>query len=429
MPFLWYGAALLLALTPAPVTPTPTTDTARTVTCDPEPGVAEVTGTPWPQERLRFTQVWRLTRGEGVRVAVVDSGVDATHPQLRGVVTGQVDLTGTDARDCVGHGTAVAGIIAGQDLTGRGVPIMGVAPAARILSIKQTEGRSGDVSRLAAGIRRAADLGADVINVSVQAHDAPELKAAVAYAQEKDAVIVAAAGNVEQDGGAAAPAYPAEYPGVIAVGAAAPDGEKPGFSNGATRISVTAPGAGITSAWTGGGYRTGLDGTSFAAPFVSGVAALVRARHPDLDHWQVKRRLEQTAEGGGAAGTGAGLVNPLQAVTSVLPAATMSAAGAPPVVLARPPVPDERTRAIAVGITAGAAGVTALVVFAALMLPRARRRRQGGARAAPGRRQDIYRKVEIVASPAGAAYVDAGKARRKEQRGQSTDDLYRGQPA
>ncbi|GAA3141789.1 S8 family serine peptidase [Nonomuraea salmonea] len=248
------------------MTPTPTTDTARTVTCDPEPGVAEVTGTPWPQERLRFTQVWRLTRGEGVRVAVVDSGVDATHPQLRGVVTGQVDLTGTDARDCVGHGTAVAGIIAGQDLTGRGVPIMGVAPAARILSIKQTEGRSGDVSRLAAGIRRAADLGADVINVSVQAHDAPELKAAVAYAQEKDAVIVAAAGNVEQDGGAAAPAYPAEYPGVIAVGAAAPDGEKPGFSNGATRISVTAPGAGITSAWTGGGYRTGLDGTSFAAP-------------------------------------------------------------------------------------------------------------------------------------------------------------------
>lgn len=382
MPFLWCGvAALLLALTP---TPAP----GRPVSCAPEPGVAEVTGTPWPQERLRFERVWRLTKGEGVTVAVVDSGVDATHPQLAGTVTRQVDLTATDLRDCVGHGTAVAGIIAGRDLTSRGVPVTGVAPEAAIVSIKQTEGRSGDVSRLAQGIRRAADLGADVINVSVQAHDAPELKAAVTYAQDKDAVIVAAAGNVKQDDGAVTPAYPAEYPGVIAVGAASPDGTKPGFSNGATRVSVTAPGAGVTSAWTGGGYRTGLDGTSFAAPFVSGVAALVRARHPDLDHWQVKRRLERTAEGGGAAGTGAGLVSPLQAVTSVLPAADESAAAAPPVVLARAPVPDERTRGLAIGITAGAGGVTALVVFVALTLPRARRRSL--------RAGNISRKVEIA---------------------------------
>ncbi|NJP95786.1 type VII secretion-associated serine protease mycosin [Nonomuraea sp. FMUSA5-5] len=382
MHFSWYGAAaVLLALTPTPAPPTTPLTTlaptpARTVTCDPEPGVAEVTGTPWPQERLRFQQVWRLTKGEGVTVAVVDSGVDATHPQLAGAVARQVDLTGTDLRDCVGHGTAVAGIIAGRDLTSRGVPVLGVAPAAEIVSIKQTEGTSGDVTRLAEGIRRAADLGADVINVSVQAHDAPVLKAAVTYAQGKDAVIVAAAGNVKQDDGAVTPAYPAEYPGVIAVGAASPDGKKSEFSNAATRISVTAPGAGVTSAWTGGGYRTGLDGTSFATPFVSGVAALVRARHPELDHWQVKRRLERTAEGGGAAGTGAGLVNPLQAVTSVLPAAQESHAAGEggAVVLARAPAQDERGRAIAVAITAGAAGVTALVVFLALMLPRARRR-------------------------------------------------------
>ncbi|MGW3344382.1 type VII secretion-associated serine protease mycosin [Nonomuraea rubra] len=370
MPFTWYGAAaVLLALTP---TPAPT----RTVTCDPEPGVAAVTGTPWPQERLRFQQVWRLTRGEGVTVAVVDSGVDTGHPQLAGAVARQVDLTGTGPRDCVGHGTAVAGIIAGRDLTSRGVPVLGVAPEATIVSVKQTEGQSGDVTRLAEGIRRAADLGAEVINVSVQAHDAPVLKSAVTYAQRKDAVIVAAAGNVKQDDGAVTPAYPAQYPGVIAVGAASPDGRKPDFSNTATRISVTAPGAGVTSAWTGGGYRTGLDGTSFAAPFVSGVAALVRARHPELDHWQVKRRLERTAEGGGAAGTGAGLVNPLQAVTSVLPAAAESRAAVPPVVLARAPVPDERRRGLAIAITAGAAGVTALVVFLGLALPRARGRRR-----------------------------------------------------
>ncbi|MET9246719.1 type VII secretion-associated serine protease mycosin [Nonomuraea sp. NPDC003709] len=342
--------------------------------------MAEVTGKPWPQERLRFERVWRFTKGEGVTVAVVDSGVDATHPQLAAAVITQVDLTGTDLRDCVGHGTAVAGIIAGRDLTARGVPVMGVAPAARILSIKQTEGSSGDVSRLAQGIRRAAELGADVINVSVQAHDHPALKAAVAYAQAKDAVIVAAAGNVRQDDGVVTPAYPAEYPGVIAVGSASPDGGKSEFSNSVTRISVTAPGAGITSAWTGGGYRTELDGTSFAAPFVAGVAALVRARHPELDHWQVKRRLERTADGGGAAGTGAGLVNPLLAVTSVQPDAEERAPAAPPIVLARAPVPDPRTRGLAVAITAGAVGATALVVFLALTLPRARRRgwRAGG---------------------------------------------------
>ncbi|MBF8193180.1 type VII secretion-associated serine protease mycosin [Nonomuraea sp. K274] len=370
MPVLWYGAAaFVLALTP---TPAP----ARAVTCDPEPGVQEVTGKPWPQERLRFERAWRLTKGDGVTVAVVDSGVDVAHPQLAGVVTRQDDLTGTGARDCVGHGTAVAGIIAGRDLTSRGVPVMGVAPAARIVSIKQTEGQSGDVIRLAEGIRRAAELGADVINVSVQAEDHPVLKSAVTYAQDKDAMIVAAAGNVKQEGGAVTPAYPAEYPGVIAVGSAGPGGGKSEFSNGATRISVTAPGSGVTSAWTGGGYRTGLDGTSFAAPFVSGVAALVRARHPELDHWQVKRRLEATAEGGGAAGTGAGLVNPLLAVSAVLPPATgETARPAPgPVLLAKAPVPDARRREIAIGIAVGAGGVTALVVFLALTLPRARRR-------------------------------------------------------
>lgn len=383
VPFSWYSAAavaLALVITPAPVpppTPTPTpTFTKEEEKCQPELGVAEVTGKPWPQERLKFERVWRLTKGEGVTVAVVDSGVDATHPQLAGVVTRQVDLTGTDLRDCVGHGTAVAGIIAGRDLTSTGVPVMGVAPAAGIVSIKQTKGRTGDVLRLAQGIRQAADLGADVINVSVQAEDYRALESAVEYAQRKDVVIVAAAGNVKQQNGVVTPAYPAQYPGVIAVGSASPDGRRSGFSNGVTRISVTAPGAGVTSAWTGGGYRTALDGTSFAAPFVSGVAALIRSRHPELDHWQVKRRLEATAEGGGAAGTGAGLVNPLLAVTAVLPpAAEKSAPAAPPVVLARAPIPDTRTRSLAITITVGAVGATILVIFLALMLPKARRRR------------------------------------------------------
>ncbi|MEV6153228.1 type VII secretion-associated serine protease mycosin [Nonomuraea sp. NPDC052129] len=373
MAISWAGTtalALLLAITP--ITSAQADGTAPS--CNPEAGVQDVSGKPWPQERLRFQRVWRLTRGEGVTVAVVDSGVDARHPQLAGAVTTSEDLTGTDQRDCVGHGTAVAGIIAGRDLTSRGVPFLGVAPGARILSIKQTETPDGEVSLLARGIRRAAELGAKVINVSVEAHDQPELKSAVAYAQSRDVVIVAAAGNVKREDGEVTPSYPADYPGVIAVGAASPDGTKSAFSNGTTRVSVTAPGSGITSTWTGGGYRTDLDGTSFAAPYVSGVVALVRARHPELDLWQVKRRVELTAEGGGATGTGAGLVNPLLAVTAVLPDAEEKAGGGAPIVVAKATAPDPRTRGLAVGIAGGTVAVTGLVVFVAIMLPRARRR-------------------------------------------------------
>ncbi|MER6942881.1 type VII secretion-associated serine protease mycosin [Nonomuraea sp. NPDC000554] len=373
MPLPWSGTAavaLVLALTP-----TPASGQNAVPACSPEAGVAEITGRPWPQERLRFQRVWRLSRGEGVTVAVVDSGVDASHPQLSGVVSGSVDLTGTGERDCVGHGTAVAGIIAGRDLTSRGIPFLGVAPGARILDVKQTDTQDGEVTKLAEGIRRAAELGAKVINVSVTAHDLPELKSAVAYAQSRDAVIVAAAGNVKREDGAVTPAYPASYPGVIAVGSASRDGRRSEFSNSATRVSVTAPGAEITSTWTGGGYRADLDGTSFAAPYVSGVVALVRARHPELDHWQVKRRVELTAEGGGASGTGAGLVNPMQAVSAVLPsAAEQPAGGARPVVVAKRPTPDEETRNAAAGIAGAALGATGLVVFVSLTVPRARRR-------------------------------------------------------
>ncbi|GAA2696981.1 hypothetical protein GCM10010412_091520 [Nonomuraea recticatena] len=307
-------------------------------------------------------------------VAVVDSGVDADHAQLTGLIAGSLDLTGTGNRDCVGHGTAVAGIIAGRDLTSRGVAFMGVAPRARILSIKHTATQHGDVNKLAEGIRRAVDLGASVVNVSAQAHDQPALKAAVVYAQRRDVVIVAAAGNVRQEDGAITPAYPASYPGVIAVGAASPDGTKSKFSNDATSVSVTAPGAGVTSAWTGGGYRTDLDGTSFAAPYVSGVVALVRARHPELDHWQVKRRVEMTAEGGGASGTGAGMVNPLLAVTAMIAPSEQAQSDAAPIVVTKVAVPDMRARMAAYGIAGAASGLTCLVVFAALTLPRARRR-------------------------------------------------------
>ncbi|MEO3810501.1 S8 family serine peptidase [Sphaerisporangium sp. B11E5] len=344
------------------------------VRCAPARGGVQV-GESWGQRRLAFTGVWGLTKGEGVTVAVIDSGVDARHPQVR--VAKAVDLTGTGARDCLGHGTAVAGIIAGRDMPE--IPFAGVAPEARLISIKQTNDETGDVALLARGLVRAAELGAKVVNVSIQTHDQPDLKAAVEYALARDVVVVAAAGNVKKGDGTPAPAYPAAYPGVLAVGSAGPDGRRTDFSNAATPVSVLAPGSDVTSTWPGGSYRQDLEGTSYAAPYVAGVAALVRARHPGLDNVRVRRRIEITADGASGAGTGAGMVNPLLAVTEIIP--SESVAIAPPVPQPLPPgvvskavPPDHEAVTTSVTVTVVALGAAALVTGVGLVLPLGRKR-------------------------------------------------------
>ncbi|RJL30035.1 hypothetical protein D5H75_24155 [Bailinhaonella thermotolerans] len=340
--------------------------------------------------------MWALSRGKGVVVAVVDSGVDTTHPQLTRQMAGTVDLSGTVDRDCLGHGTAVAGIIAAADLTAQGVPFAGVAPEARLLSVKQTNEERGDVGVLAKGIKEAVDRGAKVVNVSAQAADQPDLKYAVEYALWKDVVVVAAAGNVRRDDGAEVPAYPANYPGVISVGSATPDGSRADSSNTATRVSVIAPGMGLTSTWTGRGYAANLQGTSFAAPYVAGVAALIRARHPHLKQAQVKRRIELTSDGQVGAGTGGGMVNALQAVSAIVPGE--GAEGAPvaqPVVAPPPPTPvavqkarelDPDAALVTLLVGGGALVATLLVIGAGVVVPHGRRRSWR-----PGRKPDVAR--------------------------------------
>ncbi len=321
---------------------------------------------------------WTVTQGQGVTVAVVDSGVDFS-PQLAGRVSA-IDLTGQGPRDCVGHGTAVASLIAATDARARGIPFYGVAPAARILSVKVNTGETGFSRLLAQGIRDAATAGAQVINVSVQtAASSPALRAAVAFALRRDAVVVAAAGN-DNPGSGTGPYYPAAYPGVLSVGAVDQSGTLTTYTDRKTTVSVTAPGSGIASAWPGG-YNPASQGTSFAAAFVSGVAALVRAAYPRLTAAQVVRRIEATADGTAGAHTGAGMVNPVQAVTAVLPRAR------PPHRPPRPgrwpsrvpPGPYPATRALALAITGGALAVAILVAVAAFVAvpagqPAARRR-------------------------------------------------------
>jgi membrane-anchored mycosin MYCP len=361
--------------------------------CPPQLGARTLRDEPWAQRALDMAGAWAVSQGHGITVAVVDSGVDYS-PQLAGRVSA-IDFTGQGPRDCVGHGTAVASLIAASDARIRGIPFYGVAPAARILSVKVNTGETGVSRLLAQGIRDAAIAGAQVINVSVQtAVSSPGLRSAVVFAQRRDAVVVAAAGN-DNPGSGVGPYYPASYPGVISVGAVDQAGTLTSYTDRKTRVSVTAPGANIASAWPGG-YNPANQGTSFAAAFVSGVTALVRAAYPRLTAVQVVRRVEATADGPAGAHTGAGLVNPVQAVTGVLPEPAVSPAAAPqPVAIPRPARPNPITRALALAITGGALAVAILVAVAAYVIPRGRRRHwraagqpRAGGPPAPGRNRE-----------------------------------------
>ncbi|YCK42322.1 S8 family serine peptidase [Actinomadura sp. ATCC 39365] len=347
---------------------------AAPVRCMPKKATMAIAET-WAQRRVNAEKVWPLTTGRGVTVAVIDSGVDETHPQIR--LSGKADLTNTGFRDCVGHGTAVAGIIAGQPR--KDIPFHGVAPGVSLLSIKQVAGDKGDVGLLAKAIKTAVDEHADVINLSIDAPDSPDLKAAVDYALGRDVVIVAAAGNLTKDDGTSAPSYPAAYDGVLSVGSATPDGGRSTFSN-PNAVAVLGPGEGVSSTWPLKGYQSALKGTSYAAPYVTGVVALVRARHPGLTQLQVRRRITLTADGASGAGTGAGMVNPLLAVTAVLPSEQVAVA--PPVppplsatVVRKVVPPDQRSMEVATVVAAGGFTLVGLALAAWVFVPMGRRRR------------------------------------------------------
>jgi len=358
--------------TPPPV-PVPVATMPRpTQNCPGLRAAPRITREPWAQRALDFSNVWPLTRGQGVTVAVVDSGVDFSR-QLVGRVAA-FDLTGAGLADCAGHGTAVAAIIAASDIQAQGMPFEGVAPAARILSVK-VYSQDSNARILAMGIRDAVLRGAQVINVSITTASTPELRSAVEFALHKNVVIVAAGGNdgtVTRTG----PFYPASYPGVLSVGAVDSTGALAAFSDQKSHVAVTAPGVNVTSAFPGGYQQDSLSGTSFATPFVSGVAALVRSRYPGLSARQVVARIEATADGGAGPGTGNGLVNPVQAVTAILGGSSRSPSplATAPVAVSRTSPPD-RTARSALEVADGSLGLAALVALAAVVWRKGRRRR------------------------------------------------------
>ncbi|MFF7677089.1 type VII secretion-associated serine protease mycosin [Actinacidiphila glaucinigra] len=303
----------------------------------------------WALDALHAQEAWQRTKGKGVTVAVLDTGVDGTHPDLSGQVLEGKDMVGFGARRgdiaWARHGTGMAGIIAGHGHgPGGSDGVLGIAPEARILPVRviledkdpqRKKARTTRGSALADGIRWAADHGADVINLSLgddsrTAHPEAQEDDAVQYALRKGVVVVASAGNGGEQGNRAS--YPAAYPGVIAVAAVDRYGSRAAFSTRRWYATVAAPGVDVVIADPNRRYYEGW-GTSTASAYVSGAAALVRSAYPRLSPAQVKRLLEDTARSSPAGGrddaVGHGLVDPaaaLKAAAKVEPEAVVPSA-------------------------------------------------------------------------------------------------------
>ncbi|MEU8259345.1 type VII secretion-associated serine protease mycosin [Micromonospora sp. NPDC048999] len=382
-PALAVVAAVLAALPPAG----PAAARAPSACAAPPTPARPVTEQPWPQQRYAPDRLAPLATGAGVTVAVVDSGVDRGHPQLAGRVLAGADFLdpgGDGTRDCAGHGTGVASIIAATPRPG--VAFQGLAPGARILPVRVSEqqvvegresGRTVGAADFARAIRWAVDHGADVLNLSVVLYaDNPAVRLAIAYAAHHDVVVVAAAGNLH-DSGNPRP-YPAAYDGVLGA-----DGTRADFSQTGPHVDLVAPGSDVLMAAPGQGHRR-AEGTSYAAPFVAATAALLRQYRPELTATEVAWRIVDSADPapGGGGETGAGVLNPYRAVTEAPGPAVAHPRRAATLAVDRPDPVEvaQRTRRAAARdralLVAGATGTaTLVVVLLAVVLPRGARRR------------------------------------------------------
>jgi membrane-anchored mycosin MYCP len=348
--------------------------------------------TPWAQQMLAPQRVWPLATGRNVTVAVLDSGVDdKNQAQLRNRVTDGVDFIDAKTKgvvDCAGHGTQVAGIIAAQ--ARNGVVFRGFAPDVRLVSARVSDAENGSgpsagTAGLASAIDWAVQQQAGVINISLTTIvDDQGLRDAVARAVAANIVIVAAAGNSGTASDGNPVMYPAAYPGVIGVGAIDLTGHRWDQSEHHGYVDLVAPGVDVISTQAGGGQVSGLNGTSYAAAFVSATAALVRGANPTMNAGDVARRLYATATpapaGVDSNEYGHGIVNPYSAIvdrtTDARPATLpgLSPSPADPAGLARIAAWQDRGR-LAAGLTAGAVLMALAVLGVAKALPLGRRRR------------------------------------------------------
>lgn len=391
---------------PAPAPPAPPAPTVQREVCSAAALDPHRLGRPGQLDSLGLPSIWPLTRGAGQRVAVIDTGVSPHRRLPRLIAGGDYVSTGDGTQDCDAHGTTVAGIIAAAPDSDDANGFSGVAPEATVIGIRQSSAKFGpladpsdsgvgDVNSLALAVRTAADLGASVINISSvacvpagTALDDRALGAALAYAVDvKDAVVVAAAGNTGGAGPcpaqqaettwdtatvAVSPAWYDEY--VLTVGSVTGDGAPSSFTLPGPWVDVAAPGEAVTSlspigdamlnALPGLEDAGPISGTSYAAPVVSGIAALIRSRFPALTARQVMARIQATAHhppGGRNPVVGNGVIDAAAAVSTDAPSSTRPPP--PPAAVVPPALPapaDRRPGRVAVTGTAGCLAVLLL---------------------------------------------------------------------
>ncbi|MFG2117036.1 type VII secretion-associated serine protease mycosin [Streptomyces sp. NPDC048718] len=403
------SAAILLCAVGLPLATAPVATAEDSTQCT-FPG-KKYEGRPWSLQRVLLDQLWSQSTGKGVRVAVIDTGVDVKNPQLtKAVDAGSgVNLIPKDAKDAngnklergkengttdtVGHGTKVAGIIAARPAKGSG--FVGLAPDATIIPIQQNdaEGR-GTAETLAAAIQYAIAKNANVINISQDTANAvkptPLLQQAVDKALEKEIVVVASAGN-DGLGGNVKPTYPASYEGVLAVAASDRNNERAAFSQSGDFVGVAAPGVDMISTVPGGGHCAD-NGTSFSAPYVAGLAALVKAKHPKWTQAQIVAQIEQTAErsvAGHDSRVGWGVVDPVRALTEddkpierpVAREGVTHAEAPAPAAVHLGETPDQRSARLATYVVVGGGVLVAAIAGCAVAIRDSQRRNRRGAKA------------------------------------------------
>jgi subtilisin family serine protease len=271
------------------------------------------------------SKVWPISKGRGVTIALIDTGVNANLPDLRGAVLPGTNITGPkgdgliDSDKTFGHGTAMAALIAGQ---GAGVGMVGIAPEAKVISIRS------DVEDLAPAIDYAVKRGANIINVSQALASPPSaggcdvaIQRAIARAIERDIILVAGAGNDASAG--VMNSEPALCPGFMAVGAVDYKFRPWLDSQPAPYVVAAAPGVHVGSIGRAGTFIPDLDGTSGSSALTAGVAALVRSKYPHMSAREVVQRILATTRDTGSPGrddkTGYGLIRPYHALVDEVP--------------------------------------------------------------------------------------------------------------
>ncbi|MGC4895497.1 S8 family serine peptidase [Micromonospora sp. DT31] len=337
----------------------------------------------WHLGSLKISQVHKLAQGEGMKVAVLDSGVDANHPDLTGAVLPGIDgwtakKDGRTDEDEVRHGTGIAALIAGRGHgPGNTAGILGVAPKAQVLPVGVWPPGSTDVrpDNLAVGIRWAVDQGAAVICIAGGGVPDSEARQAIRYAAQRNVPVVAAAGN--------RPSRFVQFPGsdrqAFGIGAVDRSGKAWSGSVTGPEVDLTAPGTDIQVPKPGGGY-VAVDGTSASTALVAGTLVLVRERYPNLTVEQLYNRMKATAVDRGPAGAdeqyGWGVIDPLAALTAPVDGEPASPTAAdPPATPRAEPGGSADGGGVPAAVIIAAAGFALAVVGGLVVLLLVRRRR------------------------------------------------------